>query len=159
MRYRKVQLSILFLLITIGIQAQETTLSTGGNNSGSGGSSSYSIGQILYTTNTDTNGFVAQGVQQPYEISITTGINKTNFNLELFVYPNPTTSILKLKVGNQPFENLSFQLFDIQGKLIENNKLMKNTTTINLEALPKSTYFLNVTDNNKLIKTFKIIKN
>jgi len=66
---------------------------------------------------------------------------------------------LKLKVENQQFESLSFQLFDVQGKLVENNKLTSNTTTINLEALPKSTYFLYIIENNQLIKTFKIIKN
>ena len=159
MRYRKIQLSFGFLLILNGIQAQQTTLPTGGNTSGIGGSSSYSVGQILYSTNIGANGSEAQGVQQPYEISITTGINKTDINLELLVYPNPTTTFLKLKVENQQVESLSFQIFDMQGKLVENNKLTSNTTTINLEALPKSTYFLNITDNNQLIKTFKIIKN
>ncbi len=159
MRYKKTLLSLGLLLIISGIQAQQTTLATGGNTSGIGGSSSYSIGQILYSTNTDTNGSEAQGVQQPYEFSIITGINKTDINLELFVYPNPTTNFLKLKVENQQFESLSFQLFDVQGKLVENNKLTSNTTTINLEALPKSTYFLYIIENNQLIKTFKIIKN
>jgi hypothetical protein len=159
MRYKTTLLSLGLLLITSGIQAQQTTLATGSNNSGIGGSSSYSIGQIISSTITNSNGSVAQGVQQPYEFSITTGVNRSTINLELFVYPNPTTSILKLKVRNQQFESLSFQLFDMQGKLIENNKLKSTTTTINLEALPKSIYFLNVTDNNQLIKTFKIIKN
>lgn len=70
MRNKKLKLSALLLLglgLT-GLQAQESVNATGGNASGSGGSASYSVGQVVYTTNTGTNGTVAQGVQQPFEI-------------------------------------------------------------------------------------------
>ena len=56
-------------------QAQESVNSTGGNATGSGGTVSYTIGQVGYTTNTGSNGSVAQGVQQAYEI-LTVGINE-----------------------------------------------------------------------------------
>jgi hypothetical protein len=55
------------------IHAQEAIPAGGGNASGSGGSASYSVGQVVYTTNTGTNGSAAQGVQQPYEISVVSG--------------------------------------------------------------------------------------
>jgi hypothetical protein len=42
----------------------------GGEATGSGGSVSYSVGQVVYTTNTGINGSVAQGVQQPYEFQM-----------------------------------------------------------------------------------------
>jgi len=54
---------------------------------------------------------------------------------------------------------LNYQLYDNQGKIIENKKVTANSTTISMEALPKSIYFLNVTDNKQVVKTFKIIKN
>jgi hypothetical protein len=84
---------ILFLGFSItGLHAQESVNTAGGNASGSGGSVSYSVGQIVYTTNTGDNGTVAQGVQQAYEISAVTGIEEAN-NISLIVsaYPNPTT--------------------------------------------------------------------
>lgn len=56
-------LLISFLLST-GIQAQSALLTAGGNNPGSGGSVSYSLGQTLYTTNTGGGYSIAQGVQQ-----------------------------------------------------------------------------------------------
>ncbi|MGD0341661.1 MAG: hypothetical protein ABSA76_08155, partial [Bacteroidales bacterium] len=59
---------------SIAIHAQSTITTSGGNASGSGGSASYTIGQVVYSTITGTNGSSAQGVQQPYEISIITGI-------------------------------------------------------------------------------------
>ena len=55
--------------------------------------------------------------------------------------------------------NLNYQVYDLQGKVIENKKVTANNTTISMEALPKAIYFLNVTKNNRIVKTFKIIKN
>ena len=85
--------SLLLLSIgMIGLDAQNTIPSSGGNASGSGGTVSYSIGQIVYTTNTGTNGTVAQGTQQPFEISVVTGIEEAlNITLQCSVYPNPAT--------------------------------------------------------------------
>lgn len=158
MKYKKTITSVAFLLLGLGgLHAQESPTSTGGEATGTGGTASYSIGQVVYTTNTGTNGSVAQGVQQVFEISTTLGINETSINLELSVYPNPTTNYLTLKV--EKLENLTYQLIDLQGKIITNKKVTAKTSTIKMEDLPKAIYFLNVTKNNQLVKTFKIIKN
>jgi hypothetical protein len=151
--------TLVALIYSVGLHAQETVPATGGDATGSGGSSSYTVGQVVYTTNTGTNGSVAQGVQQPYEISTTVGINETTINLEMSVYPNPTTNYLQLKVDSEKLENLNFQLIDLQGKVIENKKVTASSTILKMEALPKAIYFLNVTKGNQLIKTFKVIKN
>ena len=158
MKHKKTITSIAFLLLGLGgLHAQETIPATGGEATGTGGTASYTVGQVVYTTATGTNGSVAQGVQQPYEIFATTGINETSINLELSVYPNPTTNYLTLKV--EETANLNYQLFDMQGKVIENKKVTTNTTSITMEALPTATYFLNVVKNNQVVKTFKVIKN
>jgi hypothetical protein len=158
MKHKKTITSIAFLLLGLGgLQAQESPTAAGGEATGTGGTSSYSVGQVVYTTATGTNGSVAQGMQQPYEISVTIGVNETTINLELSVYPNPTTNYLTLKVDD--FETLNFQLIDLQGKVIENKKVTATTSTIEMEELPKAIYFLKVTKDNQLIKTFKVIKN
>jgi hypothetical protein len=160
MKHKITMISAAFLLLGIGgLHAQESPTATGGDATGAGGTSSYTVGQVVYTTNTGSNGSVAQGVQQPYEISVTTGVNETTINLEMNVFPNPTTNYLQLKVGSEKLENLNFQLIDLQGKVIENKKVTAITSTINMEELPKAIYFLNVTKNNQLIKAFKVIKN
>ncbi|MGB0882451.1 MAG: T9SS type A sorting domain-containing protein [Vicingaceae bacterium] len=159
MKHKNTITSIAFLLLGLGgLHAQESPTATGGEATGTGGTTSYSVGQVVYTTNTGSNGSVSQGVQQPYEISVITGINKTTIHLEMSVYPNPTTNYLSLKVGSEKLESLTYQLIDLQGKVIENTKVTANNTTIKMEALPKAIYFLNVSDNNQLVKTFKIIK-
>lgn len=158
MKHKKTATIIAFLLLGLGgLHAQETVPTAGGDAIGSGGTSSYTVGQVVYTTATGTNGSVAQGVEQPYEISVTTGINETTINLEMSVYPNPTTNYLQLKV--EKFETLNVQLIDLQGKVIENKKVVGINTTIAMEALPKAIYFLKVTKDKQVIKTFKIIKN
>jgi hypothetical protein len=159
MKHKKVKLSVLLLGLGLTAQAQQATTATGGDASGSGRTIAYSLGQIVYTTNTGTTGSVAQGVQQPYEISIVLGIDNHSINLELSAYPNPTTNYLTLNVGKAELSTLNFQLFDISGKLIESRKIISSNETIGMENLPNAIYFLKVTNNNKQVKTFKIIKN
>ncbi|MFT5668873.1 MAG: hypothetical protein ACI9DK_003078 [Vicingaceae bacterium] len=159
-KHKKTITSIAFLLLGFGgLQAQESPTASGGEAPGSGGTASYSVGQVVYTTNTGSNGSAAKGVQQPYEISTTIGINETPISLELSVYPNPTTYSLQLKVESEKLERLTYQLIDLQGKVIEHKKVTASTTTIKMESLPKAIYFLNLSKNNQLVKTFKIIKN
>jgi len=153
---------VAFCLFGFGtaIRAQNAIPASGGNASGSGGTGSYTIGQVVYTTNTGTNWSAAQGVQQPYEISVVTGIEKAkDISLEIVVYPNPASDFLTLKVENYDIESLSYKLFDANGKLLESKKVTGNETIISLANLLPSLYFLKVIDNQKEIKTFKIIKN
>ena len=152
--------SLVLLLLGIGsLHAQETVPATGGDASGTGGSSSYTVGQVIYTSSTGTNGSVAQGVQQPYEIFISSGMEIAEIKLELFAYPNPTNNVLTLNIGNYNNEKLTYQLYDMQGQLLNSKQVVSSHTTIGMKDLPTSTYLLHVIDNNSLIKTFRIIKN
>ena len=143
------------LLATLELSAQENTVASGGEATGSGGTVSYSLGQVVYTTNTGTNGSVSQGVQQPYAISTTVGVNQTSIQLEAF--PNPTTNNLTLTTDDS--ESVIYQLFNNQGAEISSKTLNSKTSNISLEGHPPATYFLKVIKNNEVIKTFKIIKN
>ena len=159
MRHLRKTTTLFVLLCSIGLYAQETVPATGGDASGNGGSSSYTVGQVVYTTNTGANGSVAQGVQQPYEISTTVGLEITEINLELVAYPNPTNNALTLSIGNYNNEKLTYQLYDMQGKLLDSKQVVNSNTTIEMQELRASTYLLIVLDNNSLIKTFRIVKN
>ena len=156
----KISIVIVFVIGFTSLQAQSTNPASGGNASGSGGSVSYTIGQIVYTKNNGTNGSVAQGVQQPYEISVVTGIEEAlGISLEIMVYPNPATDFVKLKIENYEVQNLRYQLYDINGSLLQDNKIVGNETNIVISNYVPAVYFLKVSDNNKVIKAFKIIKN
>jgi hypothetical protein len=161
MRHKRLKLSAILLLglgLT-GLQAQTSVNATGGNASGSGGSASYSVGLVAYQTKTGTNGSVAEGVQQPYEISVATGLEEAKgINLSLLAYPNPATDYLTLEVKDFELSNLRFQLYDMNGKLLKSDKITGNQTSIVMSNLVPAKYFVKITEGNKEVKTFKIIK-
>ncbi len=161
MKHKKLKLiaALLSGLALTTLQAQEVKPASGGDASGNGGSVSYSVGQVTYTTNTGTNGSVSQGVQQPYEISTVTGIEEAKgINLSCSAYPNPATDYLMLKIENYTIDKLFFQLYSTNGKLIENTKLTGSETKIDMSNLNTAVYFLKIIQNNKEVKIFKIIK-
>ena len=93
-------------------QAQQSANAAGGDATGSGGSVAYSIGQVVYTANTSPSGTVSQGVQQAYEIFLI-GINETELNSSLSVFPNPILDNLTLQISDYNNEKLSFHLYDL----------------------------------------------
>ena len=162
MKQERKILIILFLcgFWTMVVQAQETVTSTGGNVAGSGGSVSYTVGQVLINTISGTNGTVAQGVQQPYEISVVTALeNVRKITIECLIYPNPTGGSVKLVFESFDYENLRFRLYDINGVLLQDKKVESRETEISMENLSSSVYLLKVIINNKEVKVFKIVKN
>ena len=155
---KKIIVLIIFGCSIISIQAQQTTVSAGGDASGIGGTFSYSIGQVVYTYNYGTDVIVAQGVQQPFEIS-TLGLDNYQINLVMQTYPNPTRDYLVLNVHALDLSNMIFQLYDVNGRLIETRTMFSPIETICMMNLPSSVYVLKVINNNKEVKSFKIIKN
>jgi hypothetical protein len=147
-------------LTMTGLHAQEAILPSGMDISGTSGSVSYSIGQIFYSTHSEPDEYSsAEGVQQPYEIQVITGLDQnTGIDLELNIYPNPVNSILFLKIDDNDYENYIYHLYNANGKLLESKKILGKTSNINMEYLKTASYFLKVTANQKEIKTFKIIK-
>ena len=140
-------------------QAQESVNASGGDATSSGGTVAYSVGQLVYTTNTSSSGTVSQGVQQAYEI-YSVGIKETELNISLSVFPNPTADNLTLQISDYNNEKLSYQLFDLQGKLLNNGQVTAKQTQINTSSLPSANYFINVVNQeNKKVQSFKIIKN
>lgn len=152
----KTYLTVLFSMLAIGSYAQNATVTSGGDASGTGGTASYSVGQVTYVSSTGTNGAVSEGVQQAFEISIITGTEEIDINLS--AYPNPTTDYLILEVEEANVSNLSYELTDHTGTLIKEDILSNRSTRITMENLLSGIYLLKVNGNAKIVKTFKIIK-
>ena len=162
MKNKKAILSMIFFvgLGLTGIQAQQSIAVSGGNASGVGGSVSYTVGQIVYTTHSASAGAATPQAQQTEDILETTEVEiLSDANLTYTVYPNPTSNFLTLKIDAYNKENLMYQLFDVTGKILESKKVSENQSVISLENLPSANYFLKVTDNNNQeLKSFKIVK-
>ena len=161
MKHKITKLFVAFLFTTglLGLQAQDNTLSASGNATGTEGTVSYSVGQIAYVSKTGTSGMISEGLQQPYEILIPIGIeDDKGINLECILFPNPANWHVMLKIENQDIDNLSFQLYNMNGIQLQNMKIGSKETLIMMDGLEKSTYFLIITKNGKPLKTFQIIK-
>lgn len=143
----------------VGLHAQATVTTAGGDASGSGGSVSYTVGQVAYTMISSADNSVAQGVQQPYEISVITGIeNAGSISLDVIAYPNPATDIIRLRIGGHGSAQLHYGLFDISGKLLLTGKVDGDETSIAIGQLVPAAYILNITERNGVVKSFSIIK-
>lgn len=140
--------------------SQESVVVSGGNATGSGGSSSYSVGQIAYTSLPGgANGFVLQGVQQAYEIISLGNDEFKGITLAMTAYPNPAVDVLSLTVATNEWNDLSCQLFDTNGKIVSKKvEVTSPDTSVPMQGLNSGIYFLTVSNSGKAIKTFKIIK-
>jgi len=164
MQYKKLKIFAILLsgLGMTGLYAQEVISSGGGNASGSGGSASYSIGQVVFSYQTGTNGSLSEGVQQPYEIWIMNGLEDfAGIGLGYLAYPNPAKDFILLKVDNDniPVSSLTLFMYDMNGKLIKSLKINDFETIIHMENFKPAIYYLKVIQDGKEVKTFKIIKN
>jgi len=164
MNKKKVKLCVLLLsgLGLAGLQAQVTVPAGGGNASGSGGTVSYSVGQVVYSSSAGTNGSVVQGVQQAYVISVFTGVENKSIELSYKIYPNPVTDNLNLKLMNFEKSAYSYQLFDLNGKILESKNIVSEETSISMQALTSGNYLLKIVETQKgtatEVKSFKITK-
>ena len=77
----------------------------------------------------------------------------------LTAYPNPTVSYLNLQIANASAKKLIYAIYSLDGKLVVQQKITDNLTTIGTSNLVSGTYILRVANNNAVIKSFKIIKN
>ncbi len=138
--------------------AQSSVNTSGNTATGNSGNTTYSIGQLVYTTQTGTSGATSNGVQQPSEISIVLSMIKNEHQLKATAFPNPTIDFLKLDIKGVEFSNLKYRITDINGKTITANRITKQQTHIPMQNLTTATYFVTILKKNKNIKTFKIFK-
>ena len=150
---------ILSFVISISLCAQSSINSAGAEATGQGGSLSYSVGQVVYSSSSSIAGAVSAGVQQAYEVSVATQVSVTNINIEASVYPNPTNDFLILNVPEIE-ENYTYQVTDINGKQLNTGPINNTQTSLDFSSYVIGTYFIKLSgQDNSNIKTFQVIKN
>jgi len=151
--------AILFFLVG-NLYAQQGANAAGGDASSTGGSISYTIGQVDYMNVESSDGSIYYGIQQPYEISTLTGIEVKDIELNFSVYPNPSTDYIKLSVGKEYLEKITYSMYDMVGKQIMHENIVASETMISMIHLADAAYILKIYNaNNSEIKSFKIITN
>ncbi|MCR5551120.1 MAG: T9SS type A sorting domain-containing protein [Bacteroidales bacterium] len=151
---------LFFSLFSISLFGQSDVVTAGGTATGSGGSATYTVGQIAVQRATNGSNYIIEGVQQPYEIQVV-GLNEyPGIALQAIVYPNPTQHFVQLRVSNYeiPSYGLTAQLFDGNGKFLEQYQVTDMETRMDLEKYPTATYQLRILNKDLLLKTFKVVK-
>ncbi|WP_027065130.1 T9SS type A sorting domain-containing protein [Maribacter sp. Hel_I_7] len=143
------------VLNTSGIEQTNYSINAGGGVAvGQQGIYSYSIGQIFASQTFKKDGQVKTGVQQGIDFFKFSG----NEALTLKIYPNPVIDFMRLSVDSLIFDNLNYQIFSLEGKLMAKNNVNDNVTEIELNFLSEGIYILLLSNNSDLITSVKFIK-
>jgi hypothetical protein len=153
LRLTLVGLSLFVLVIS---KAQEVYSSGGDYFKGSNYSIGFTIGEPINETFSKSANNLTQGFQQGkltvsiYELP---GLNNT-----IKVFPNPVHEFVIIKLNNLSFNNLRYEFYNEDGKLLYRDLMNSTETEISTSQLMASTYFIKILDNQFLVKSFKIVK-
>jgi hypothetical protein len=156
---RKVYFFIFIFSFTCGsLQAQQVLSSAGASATGVGVQLSWTIGEPVIETFTGTTAILTQGFHQS-RLTVT-AIDPTLFpELDLSVYPNPVSTSLQLQISGDRQLNLTYRLYNIEGKAILSKEIENFPEVIKMELFSSGTYLLKVfRDGTTPLKTFKVIK-
>ena len=148
------------------VQAQNldrVALSSGGISSDT---INATIGEIFVFSVSESGISLDAGTQsdQSNTGGITTSITQTQTvtnHTDILVYPNPVEDFLNLQINGLNSETVSFQVFDIAGKLVlqHNSVGTNNLHRLKVEQLPQGNYFIQgYTPNGEAIGQIKFIK-
>lgn len=151
---KKQTLLVLSLLSTMSLSAQEVISTQGDSYINGTGSIDFTIGEVVIDTGTDGTNDITQGFHQTNWNFL--GLEDHDPNYTASIFPNPTTD--ELNISASKFENVTYSLYDANGKLIMQNQLTAEQTTISANQLEPGQYSLVLTDENQNLKTFKLIK-
>lgn len=146
------------LFLSCVIYSQNNFVVTGGTAIGSGGSVTYSVGQVPFQYQANSNYSISQGLQQPFEIIPLGNDSFSTISLGIKAYPNPTSSNLFLSTGDQDLTDLNYEITDINGRSIQKSTISNTETAIQCEDMAVGIYVLTVKKKSQSIKNFKIIK-
>ncbi len=150
---------LLGLLGTVRLMAQTDVPASGGDAIGTGGTASYTIGQVFYSFNAAGNTSENQGVQQPYEISVITETSQELTNgVEWEIFPNPTTEMITLRTLELLDGDHTCTLTDMSGRLIASIPLRSENTELDMRHLAAASYLLTVSNRTNPLRTYRIIK-
>ena len=95
--------------------------------------------------------------QSTYEISTATETPLGN-EINITVYPNPTTDYLKLESKQSDLKGMQYQILDMKGILLEKTDFFNDIERLDFSTYSSGIYFLTIKQDNQVIKSFRIIK-
>lgn len=149
---------IVLLLCALHVQGQQQVVSSAGNfHSNVSGSISWTLGELAVETLTTASNILTQGFQQS-RLTVTGIGDIPALDFEIVVFPNPASDHLIIRTDKEQIENLFYQLYDLSGKIILQDKFRETETTIPVNHLRSAVYLLRIIEGNRQVRSFKIVK-
>ena len=154
---------ILLLFIAFSTQTLAQDLdhyvigSDGGHSRNNQFSLDYTIGEVVTEFGEDSlnNVHLTQGFQQTMLAIVS--VEEHVQDIEIDVYPNPAVDYLNVSIPTLQ-EDMQFALFDMQGKLIEQQKINSQAFTIGFSNMSTGNYLLVFSNKDQRIKTLQVQK-
>jgi len=134
--------------------AQEVVSSQGQTYSNSNGSIDFTVGEVVINTGSNGTNDLTQGFHQTNWNFL--GVENHTPNYEATIFPNPTEDVLNIRTS--AFENVTYTLYDAQGKLVMQDKLSAEQTPIQVSQFAPGSYSLTLNNETQNLKTFKLVK-
>ncbi len=139
--------------------AQQVIAGSGNSGSTAGYTVDWTLGEPVIETISGSGNILTQGMHQIK--LLVTAIGEMELpGLEVKVYPNPTGRFLKIEIIQTGKEQFFYEISYITGRKSVLKEMQANTEEIDMGSYVSGIYFLNVlSQNHKIVKGFKIIKN
>ncbi len=141
------------LLCHFNNKAQSSVITSGKDLENQNGSISYTVGAAFFVSR-NKGLLITEGIQQSYTINEIA--SKSILRVTLF--PNPTTNLVFFKVENLNYKNLTYRLYDINGRLIISGKIFNEQTALSLQNFPSNIFIVKVFRGELEEQSFKIFK-
>lgn len=144
------------LYFTFDSFGQNAVSTTGGHIKSSGGSTSFTVGQVAYVLKKGNGSYLNEGVQQVYTKK-TTPVEELVYLKEVQLYPNPTHETMTLILSSKVDVQVRYTIMDYLGKEIRNGNILSEKSEISLRDLPSGNYFISL-KSKKENRIFKMVK-
>ena len=161
-------LSIIGLALFFGNSSYTQSIAPQSVNSGgtkmtqANGSLSFTVGELVVLSQTDSDGNTLGGGFTAGATLTTVSIQETDAAvLDVTVFPNPTAELVNIQINHSTIDQVVVTITDLQGKEVYNGKYagISNVIGINTASYVTGTYVLSLKNlNNQVLGTYKIIK-
>jgi hypothetical protein len=150
--------TLTFALLLFGSTAwsQDVIAAQGQSYANANGSIDCTIGEVVISTESDGTTDITQGFHQTnWHFS---GLEDFAPSYVALVYPNPLVNELMIKTDAD--SGIRYFLSDANGRIVSENELQGEFTSIEVRHLAPGAYQLHLIDESQnSLKTFKLIKN
>ena len=151
---KKNTLVLFSFFASLAVTAQEVLATQGDSYSNASANIDFTIGEVIIDTGTDGTNDLTQGFHQTNWNFL--GVEDFAPDYEASIFPNPTSDVLNIRTST--FENVTYTLYDAQGKLVMQDVLSADQTPIQVSQLAPGSYSLTLNNETQNLKTFKLIK-